>query len=175
MIYKTAIVLLILVQCLLAAPTIKQHTSVDLRQEQLEQEAHTETINLLNALFRAQIAYFSGVREKLNPQTKRAQDIAQYVVRLHGAIAEPDMDKKNTMWLNIFEQFNQTPLLSNKQEDTGLSDDQYKALLTDKKLQDITQSFVRDVSAYFWKIAQLSGKVIEISMDDYGKSNEIHK
>lgn len=89
-------------QCLWAAPTVKPET--EQTQEQLKLEAHNETINLLNALFRAQIAYFSGVREKLAPTTKRARDIALYVSRLNEAIAEKDLDKKDALWLNIFDQ-----------------------------------------------------------------------
>lgn len=89
-------------QCLWAAPTVKPET--EQTQEQLKLEAHNETINLLNALFRAQIAYFSGVREKLAPTTKRARDIALYVSRLNQAIAEKDLDKKDALWLNIFDQ-----------------------------------------------------------------------
>lgn len=89
-------------QCLWAAPTVKPET--EQAQEQLKLEAHNETINLLNALFRAQIAYFSGVREKLAPTTKRARDIALYVSRLNEAIAEKDLDKKDALWLNIFDQ-----------------------------------------------------------------------
>lgn len=64
-------------------------------------------------------------------------------------------------------QFNKSPLLLNRQEETGLSNDDYQALLTDKKLQEITTSFVRDVTTYFLKMAQFSGKVVEMSIDEY--------
>jgi len=94
-------------QCLQAAPTSNGATTAtpnDPKQNELEQEAHNETIKLLNALFRAQIAYFSGVRVKLSPSSQRARDIQLYVSRLNEAITETDLDKKNEMWLNIFEQ-----------------------------------------------------------------------
>ncbi|XP_023172257.1 uncharacterized protein LOC111600408 [Drosophila hydei] len=165
MLYKSLPLILLVAQCLLAAPAPPQ--SNDLTQKQLEQEAQNETINLLNALFRAQIAYFSGVREKLSPSTKRSSDIALYLTRLNAAIAEKDLDRKNTMWQNIFEEFNKTPLLLNKQEETGLSNSEYQALLTDKKLQEITKSFIRDVATYFVKMAQFSGNVIKIGIDEY--------
>lgn len=90
-------------QCLWAAPAVKPEDT-EQTQEQLKQEAHTETINLLNALFRAQIAYFSGVREKLAPTTKRAADIALYISRLNEAIAEKELDKKDALWVSIFDQ-----------------------------------------------------------------------
>ncbi|EDW57548.2 uncharacterized protein LOC115769310 isoform X2 [Drosophila novamexicana] len=171
MLFKYFPLILLMAQCLLAAPTADSATAAnkpgDLTQKQLEQEAHNETINLLNALFRAQIAYFSGVRDKLAPSTKRARDIELYVTRLNEAIAEKELDKKDAMWLNIFEQFNKSPLLLNRQEETGLSNDDYQALLTDKKLQEITTSFVRDVTTYFLKMAQFSGKVVEMSIDEY--------
>lgn len=73
-------------------------------QEPLSLVGHNETINLMNALFRAQIVYFSGVREKLTPSTKRAQDIELYVTRLNEAIAEKELDEKNAKWLSICDQ-----------------------------------------------------------------------
>ncbi|EDW03221.1 uncharacterized protein LOC6562782 [Drosophila grimshawi] len=170
MLLKYFPIILLLAQSLLAASAPAGVANAQPRartQKQLEEEAHNETISLLNALFREQIAYFSGVREKLEPTTKRAQDIELYVSRLNVAIAENDLDRKDAIWLSIFEQFNKSPLLLNKQEETGLNDSDYQALLTDKKLQEITQNFVRDVSTYFWKIAQLSGKVLENSIDQY--------
>ncbi|TDG46230.1 hypothetical protein AWZ03_007306 [Drosophila navojoa] len=165
MLYKSLPLILLVAQCLLAAPAPSQPN--DLTQKQLEQEAQNETINLLNALFRAQIAYFSGVRDKLDPKTKRSADIALYLSRLNAAIAEKDLDKKNTMWQDIFEEFNKTSLLSNRVEETGLSNSEYQALLTDKKLQEITKSFVIDVTTYFVKMAQFSGKVVKIGIDEY--------
>ncbi|KAL7740398.1 hypothetical protein ACLKA6_013195 [Drosophila palustris] len=170
MLLKYFPLVLLLAQCLLAAPTSHGATTAktnDPTQKQLEQEAQNETIKLLNALFRAQIAYFSGVRAKLSPTSQRARDIELYVSRLTEATAEANLDKKNEMWLNIFEEFSKSPLLLNKQQETGLSNDEYQALLTDAKLQEITKSYIRDVSTYFWKMAQISGKVVEISVDDY--------
>lgn len=64
-------------------------------------------------------------------------------------------------------QFSKSPLLLNNPEETGLTNEGYQALLTDKKLQDITKTFVTDVSVYFWKMAQLSGKVVENGIDHY--------
>ncbi|XP_034472492.1 uncharacterized protein LOC117780175 [Drosophila innubila] len=170
MLLKYFPLVLLLAQCIQAAPTSNGATTAnpnDPTQNELEQEAHNETIKLLNALFRAQIAYFSGVRVKLSSSSQRARDIELYVSRLREAITETDLDKKNEMWLKIFEQFSKSPLLLNKPEETGLSNDEYQALLTDSKLQEIAQSFIQDVSTYFWKMAQISGKVVELGVDDY--------
>ncbi|XP_026843483.1 uncharacterized protein LOC6598026 [Drosophila persimilis] len=156
--------MLLLAQLVLAAPTSRDPSgngSHDPVQRQLEQEARQETVLLLNALFRAQIAYFTEVKAKLSPQSKRAGDIDRYVSRVNEAIAENDLDKKDQIWLDIFEEFRKSPLLLNRQSETGLSDDEYKALLTDGKLQEISKSFVSDVAAYFWKMAKLSGRVVE--------------
>lgn len=76
----------------------------DPRQKALEEEAKEETVNLLNNLFRSQIAYFTEVKAKLNPQTKRAADISLYISRLNQAIAVSDLDKKDKMWLDIFDE-----------------------------------------------------------------------
>ncbi|XP_060666289.1 uncharacterized protein LOC132798447 [Drosophila nasuta] len=173
MLFKYFPFILLWAQCLLAAPTREAVSAA--AQHQLEQEAQAETINLLNSLFRAQIAYFSGVRAKLAPTTKRARDIEVYVTRLNEAIAEPDLDKKNAMWLNIFEQFSKSPLLLNKPEETGLSNAEYQVLLTDVKLQEITKSYIRDVSTYFFKMARISGKVVENGIDDYFAQTNVRR
>ncbi|XP_016989626.1 uncharacterized protein LOC108051875 [Drosophila rhopaloa] len=136
-------------------------------QKELERQAKEETVHLLNSLFRSQIAFFTEVKAQLDPQTKRSQDISLYVTRLNAAIAEDDMDKKDQMWLNIFEEFKGSPLLLNKESETGLSDNQYKVLLTAQKLQDITTKFVADVADYFWKMTKLSGKVVGNGISDF--------
>lgn len=64
-------------------------------------------------------------------------------------------------------QFSKSPLLLNKEEETGLSNEAYQALLTDKKLKDITKTFLSDVSLYVLKIAKLSGKVVENGIGHY--------
>ncbi|EDW27346.1 GL21077 [Drosophila persimilis] len=50
------------------------------------------------------IAYFTEVKAKLSPQSKRAGDIDRYVSRVNEAIAENDLDKKDQIWLDIFEE-----------------------------------------------------------------------
>ncbi|XP_017037323.1 uncharacterized protein [Drosophila kikkawai] len=137
----------------------------DPQQKALEKEAKEETVNLLNSLFRSQIEYFTEVNANLNPQTKRAADIRLYITRLNQAIAESELDEKDKMWLDIFEEFKGSPLLLNREEETGLTDMQYKIVLTGKKLQDISTAFVSDVADYFWKMAKISGKVVENHFD----------
>ncbi|KAI8041976.1 uncharacterized protein LOC128262160 [Drosophila gunungcola] len=159
--------LLLLAQILIVAakPTHPElFNSNDPQQKELERQAKEETVNLLNSLFRSQIAYFTEVKAQLNPRLKRAQDINLYVTRLNQAIAEKDMDKKDQMWLNIFDEFKGSPLLLNRESETGLSDMQYKILLTGQKLQDISTKFVTDVADYFWKMTKISGKVIDNSI-----------
>ncbi|XP_034669153.1 uncharacterized protein LOC117902133 [Drosophila subobscura] len=165
--------LILLAQVVLSAPTLRvpSSRSDDPVQKQLEQEAREETVRLLNALFRAQIAYFTEVKAKLNPQSRRATDIDHYVARVNAAIAENDLDKKDQIWLDIFEEFRKSPLLINRPAETGLSDEEYKDLLTDGKLQEISKSFVSEVASYFWKMAKLSGRVVENHIE--GLSNDI--
>lgn len=149
-------------------------------QRELERQAKEETVHLLNSLFRSQIAYFSEVKAALNPQTKRFQDISLYITRLSQAIDEQELDRKDELWQNIFEevidtyigihqinkllisllQFKDSPLLINRQSETGLTDLQYKTLLTGQKLQNISTKFVSDVADYFWEMAKISGKVV---------------
>jgi len=57
-------------------------------------------------------------------------------------------------------QFKESPLLLNRESETGLTDSQYKTLLTGQKLQDISTKFVTDVADYFWEMAKISGKVV---------------
>ncbi|XP_017014687.2 uncharacterized protein [Drosophila takahashii] len=155
--------LFFLAQLLIAAakPTNPHlFNSDDPLQRELERQAKEETVHLLDSLFRSQIAYFSEVKAALNPQTKRSQDISLYITRLNQAIAEKDMDKKDQMWLDTFEEFKDSPLLLNRESETGLTDSQYKTLLTGQKLQDISTKFVTDVADYFWQIAKISGKVV---------------
>ncbi|XP_043646919.1 uncharacterized protein LOC122615836 [Drosophila teissieri] len=129
-------------------------------QRELERQAKAETVQLLNSLFRSQIAYFSEVKAALNPQTKRFQDISLYITRLAQAIAEQELDRKDQLWQNIFEEFKDSPLLINKESETGLTDLQYKAVLTGQKLQDISTRFVKDVADYFWEMTKISGQVV---------------
>ncbi|XP_017068005.2 uncharacterized protein LOC108105789 [Drosophila eugracilis] len=130
-------------------------------QQELVRQAKEETANLLNALFRSQIDYFTEVKTHLNPQTKRFQDINIYITRLNQAIAEKEMAKKDQLWFNIFEEFKESPLLLNREAETGLSDGEYKRILTGQKLNDISTRFITNVADYFWKIAKISGKVID--------------
>ncbi|XP_020810712.1 uncharacterized protein LOC110186017 [Drosophila serrata] len=153
--------LLIITQILVATAKPINPGFDDPQQKALEKEAKEETVNLLNSLFRSQIAYFTEVNSNLNPRTKRAADIRLYITRLNQAIAENELDKKDKMWLDIFEEFKGSPLLLNREEETGLTDMQYKILLTGKKLQAISAGFVSDVADYFWKMAKISGKVVE--------------
>ncbi|XP_046866791.1 uncharacterized protein LOC6642808 [Drosophila willistoni] len=171
---KYFILLSVLVQTLVAAPTTNAPLLNDELQKELVAEARNETINLLNSLFRAQISYFSQVGAKLNPQMKRAQDIQLYVTRLNEAIAVNELEKKDEMWLSIFEEFSKSPLLVNREAETGLSNVEYQALLTDDKLQQITKSFLTDVSSYFWKMAKVSGKVVGKAFDDYIEREKQH-
>ncbi|EDV58625.1 uncharacterized protein LOC6540750 [Drosophila erecta] len=155
--------LLLVAQLLIvdAKPTNPQLlNSDDPVQRELERQAKEETVHLLNSLFRSQISYFSEVKTALNPQTKRFQDITLYITRLSQAIAEVELDRKDQLWQNIFEEFKDSPLLINRESETGLTDLQYKALLTGQKLQDISTKFVSEVADYFWKMAKMSGKVI---------------
>ncbi|XP_016961920.1 uncharacterized protein LOC108032553 [Drosophila biarmipes] len=155
--------LLLLVQLYVATakPTSPELlSSNDSLQRDLERQAKDETVHLLDSLFRSQIAYFTEVKTALNPQTKRFQDISVYITRLNQAIAEKDLDKKDQVWMGVFEEFKDSPLLLNRETETGLTDSQYKTLLTGQKLQDISTKFVTDVADYFWKMAKLSGKVV---------------
>ncbi|EDW88364.1 uncharacterized protein LOC6527562 [Drosophila yakuba] len=155
--------LLLVAQLLVVAakPTNPQLlNSDDPVQRELERQAKAETVQLLNSLFRSQIAYFSEVKAALNPQTKRFQDISLYITRLAQAIAEQELDKKDQLWQNIFEEFKDSPLLINRESETGLTDLQYKAVLTGQKLQDISTKFVKDVADYFWEMAKISGQVV---------------
>ncbi|XP_039479672.1 uncharacterized protein LOC120444159 [Drosophila santomea] len=155
--------LLLVAQLLVVAakPTNPQLlNSDDPVQMELERQAKAETVQLLNSLFRSQIAYFSEVKAALNPQTKRFQDISLYITRLAQAIAEQELDRKDQLWQNIFEQFKDSPLLINRESETGLTDLQYKAVLTGQKLQDISTKFVKDVADYFWEMAKISGQVV---------------
>lgn len=157
------ILLLLVAQLLIVAakPTNPQLlNSDDPVQRELERQAKEETVHLLNSLFRSQIAYFSEVKAALNPQTKRFQDISLYITRLSQAIDEQELDRKDELWQNIFEEFKDSPLLINRQSETGLTDLQYKTLLTGQKLQNISTKFVSDVADYFWKMAKISGKVV---------------
>jgi len=63
-----------------------------------------QTVHLLDSLFRSQIAYFTEVKTALNPQTKRFQDISLYITRLNQAIAEKDLDRKDQIWKDVFEE-----------------------------------------------------------------------
>ncbi|XP_033159075.1 uncharacterized protein LOC117140333 [Drosophila mauritiana] len=155
--------LLLVAQLLLVAakPTNPQLlNSDDPVQRELERQAKEETVHLLNSLFRSQIAYFSEVKAALNPQTKRFQDIGLYITRLSQAIDEQELDRKDELWQKLFDEFKDSPLLINRESETGLTDLQYKTLLTGQKLQDISTKFVSDVADYFWKMAKMSGKVI---------------
>ncbi|XP_016938395.3 uncharacterized protein [Drosophila suzukii] len=155
--------LLLLVQLLVAtAKPTNPHlfNSDDPLQRELERQAKEQTVHLLDSLFRSQIAYFTEVKTALNPQTKRFQDISLYITRLNQAIAEKDLDRKDQIWKDVFEEFKESPLLLNRESETGLTDSQYKTLLTGQKLQDISTKFVTDVADYFWEMAKISGKVV---------------
>lgn len=67
-------------------------------------------------------------------------------------------------------QFRDSPLLLNREAETGISDSEYKTLLTGQKLQDISTRFVSDVGDYFWKMAKISGKVVGNHLDDISYS-----
>ncbi|XP_017056640.1 uncharacterized protein LOC108098327 [Drosophila ficusphila] len=165
--------LLLLAQFLIAAasPTnLRLPESGVPLQKELERQAKAETINLLNSLFRSQIAYFTEVKAALNPQTKRSQHINLYITRLNAAIEETDMDEKNKKWMEIFDEFSASPLLINREAETGLTDLQYKQILTGQKLKDISAKFVTDVADYFWKITKLSGRVVSNELSNADQS-----
>ncbi|XP_030377319.1 uncharacterized protein LOC115626182 [Scaptodrosophila lebanonensis] len=164
--------LLLLIQCLasLAAPTPKTSTATDEARERLALEARAETERLLNTLFRSQIDYFSRVKTKLGPQTKRARDIDAYIARLNEAIAVKDIAQKDQMWLNIFQEFNKSPLLLNKKSETDLSNDEFANLLLDSNLQEITSKFLTDLGDYFVKMARASTNAVEVAISEYMKN-----
>ncbi|EDV31993.1 uncharacterized protein Dana_GF15616 [Drosophila ananassae] len=167
--------LLLLAQFVLAAPSQPSQESLDLNdpvQRDLQQKAKEESVHLLDSLFRSQIAYFTEVKSHLGPQTKRFRDITLYLTRLNQAVAQKDLETKEKIWFNVFEEFKESPLLLNRESETNLSDVQYKLLLTGKKLQDISSQFIADVGGYVWKMAKFSGQVVENHIDGLSKASQ---
>lgn len=73
-------------------------------QRDLQKKAKDETVHLLDSLFRSQIAYFTEVKSHLSPQTKRFRDITLYLSRLNQAVVQQDVETKEKIWFDVFEE-----------------------------------------------------------------------
>ncbi|XP_061397317.1 uncharacterized protein LOC133332975 [Musca vetustissima] len=136
-------------------------------KEDFEREARLETEEFLNAIFTAQIDFFNKMKKSLTPETKRYKDIEVFVQRLELAKEEKELEKKDVMYWETFQQFNKSPLLLNDPAETGMTDEAYQKALTDNGFKELLKNFFADVAVYFWKMAKASGKVVETTVDEY--------
>ena len=67
----------------------------------------------------------------------------------------------------LFFQFNKSPLLLNNRGETGLSTEDYDKILTDKGLKQVGKNLLMEVAVYVWKMAKVSGKAMEITIDEH--------
>ncbi|XP_073821845.1 uncharacterized protein [Musca autumnalis] len=144
------------------SPVLSEDTKVD-----FEREARLETEEFLNTIFTAQIEFFNKLKKSLEPDTKRYKDIELFVERLEMAKEEKELEKKDIMYWETFQQFNKSPLLLNDAAETGMTDEAYQKALTDNGFKELLKNFFADVAVYFWKMAKASGKVVETTMDEY--------
>ncbi|XP_075150532.1 uncharacterized protein LOC142224636 [Haematobia irritans] len=167
---QLTVVCVILIFCFLQSsecgvittPVVSDDSKAD-----FEREAHLETEEFLNNIFTAQIDFFNKLKKSLQPDTKRYKDFEVFVNRLELAKQEKDLEKKDVMYWETFQQFNKSPLLLNEPSETGMSDDDYQKALTDNGFKELLKNFFADVAVYFWKMAKASGKVVETAMDEY--------
>uniref|UniRef100_A0A1A9WU11 Uncharacterized protein n=1 Tax=Glossina brevipalpis TaxID=37001 RepID=A0A1A9WU11_9MUSC len=136
-------------------------------QKEFEQQIQLETETFLNNIFKNQINYFNKVKLSLPTNSKRVKDIETYVYQLETAIEEKNVEKKDEIYLDTFQSMGRTPLLLNKESDTGLSDEEYQTILMDNDFNDFMKNFLVEIGVYFWKMAKASGKAVETSIDDY--------
>ncbi|XP_013102620.1 uncharacterized protein LOC131995711 [Stomoxys calcitrans] len=136
-------------------------------KEDFEREARLETEEFLNNIFTAQIEFFNKLKQSLKSDTKRYKDFELLVERLELTKQEKELEKKDVMYWETFQQFNKSPLLLNEPTETGMSDEEYQKALTDNGFKELLKNFFADVAVYFWKMAKASGKVVETAMDEY--------
>lgn len=80
-------------------------------KEDFEREARQETEEFLNTIFTAQIEFFNNLKQSLKPETKRYKDIEIFVQRLELAKQEKELEKKDVMYWETFQQvFRNLPL-----------------------------------------------------------------
>uniref|UniRef100_A0A1A9VX98 Uncharacterized protein n=1 Tax=Glossina austeni TaxID=7395 RepID=A0A1A9VX98_GLOAU len=168
--FSIKIIILLTVFCLIkpnGAGVIKRSLFSDDIQKEFEQHIQLETETFLNNIFRSQINYFNKVKLSLPANCKRINDIETYIYKLETAIEEKNVEKKDNIYLETFQSMGRTPLLLNKESDTGMSDEEYQKVLEDNDLNEFMKNFLVEVAVYFWKMAKASGKAVETSIDDY--------